>query len=452
MGVQQVLLHPDPETKAILQYLCEQSGKVYNSGVYFSRQIFFKTGKMMMGKFDLLYEPSVSKSLNAQSLPSTPLQQTLLSVSESWKSFKELRSLHSFGQLHFRPKPPGYLEGSKLFKVAYPNSGGQKPVLKDGQLRFSLGFTVSRWFKVKEFFLPVISNIEMSRVKEFTILPKNGAFYLECSYEVQTQQADVDPSKALGIDLGTSANMAACVDTEGNSFLIDAFDMKAMNQIWNKRVSTRKEGMPSDHWDSWLDRVTRKRNHQMRDGVNKAAKMIVDHAIKNGLGTVVCGWNEGFKINSNMGSLNNQKFVQMPLAKLRDRIKELCDVNGINFEVTEEAYTSKASFLDGDSLPKYGEKPKGWKASGKRVKRGLYQSKDGSRINADLNGAANILRKVASNLGIDLSRVGRRSLTTVARIKLWASPTVNFLLAESQSMKELRVSNVKIMLVKMISA
>ena len=160
----------------------------------------------------------------------------------------------------------------------------------------------------------------------------------------------------------------------------------------------------------------------------------VDHAIQNGLGTIVCGWNEGFKVNSNMGRVNNQKFVQMPLAKLRDRIKQLCAVNGIRFETTEEAYTSKASFLDGDSLPKYGEKPEGWKASGKRVKRGLYQSGDGSRVNADLNGAANILRKVASNLGLDLSRVGRRSLATVARIKLWASPTVKPLSAESQSL------------------
>ncbi len=344
MGVQQVLLHPDPETKAILQYLCEQSGKVYNSGVYFSSQTFFKTGKMMLGKYDLDFEPTVAKTQTAQSMPSTPMQQTLRSVIEAWKSYKGLRDRHFKGQLHFQPKPPGYLQGSKLFKVAYPNSGGQKPLLKNGQLRFSLGLAVSRWFKVKEFFLPTISNIEMSRVKEFTILPKNGAFYLEYSYEVPTIQVDVDLSEALGIDLGTSANIAACVDTKGNSFLIDAFDMKAMNQLWNKRVSTRKEWKSSDYWDSWLDRVTRKRNHQIRDGVNKAAKMIVDHAVKNGLGTIVCGWNEGFKSNSNMGRVNNQKFVQMPLARLKDRIKQLCDVNGIRFETTEEAYTSKASF------------------------------------------------------------------------------------------------------------
>ncbi|MEG4319661.1 MULTISPECIES: transposase [unclassified Microcoleus] len=170
----------------------------------------------------------------------------------------------------------------------------------------------------------------------------------------------------------------------------------------------------------------------MRDGINKAAKSIVDHCLKYGIGTLVIGWNEGFKSNASLGRLNNQKFVQMPLGKLKDRLKHLCELHGIRFEETEEAYTSKASYLDGESLPKFGEKPDGWKASGKRVRRGLYQSADGSIVNADLNGAANILRKVASKLGVDLNQLSRRCLTTVARIRLWVLPTVELLSAESQ--------------------
>lgn len=431
MGVQQVLLNPDRETEAVLRYLCEQSGKHYNNGVYFARQTFFKTGRILTGKFDLAYEPSVSKTTVAQSLPSSTAQQTLMSVTEAFKSFKSLRELHFKGQLHFKPKAPDYLKGSKLFKVAYPNSGGQKPKLVDGRLKFSLGLTVRRWFGLSEFFLPMPSNIDITKVKEFTILPKNGAFYLELSYEVKPQVHLLDPNQALSIDLGTADNLAACVDTLGNSLLIDARAMKAMNQLWNKKVSTRKEGKPEAYWDDWLDRVTRKRNHQMRDGINKAAKSIIDHCLKHGIGTLVIGWNEGFKSNANLGRLNNQKFVQMPLGKLKDRLKQLCELNGIRFEETEEAYTSKASYLDGDSLPKFGEKPDGWKASGKRVQRGLYQSADGSIVNADLNGAANILTKVASKLGIDLSRLGRRCLTTVARVRLWQLPQLA-LSAESQ--------------------
>ncbi|MDD1417798.1 transposase [Dolichospermum sp. ST_sed1] len=275
MGVQQVLLSPDNETKTVLEYLCQQSGKIYNSGVYFARQTFFKTGKLLTNKFDLIYEKSISKSLVAQSMPSVPMQQTLMSVAESFKSFKELRSLSLKGQLHFKPKVPDYLTGSKLFKVAYPNSGGQPPTLINGQLRFSLGLTVRRWFGISDFFLTMPSNIHYSKVKEFTILPKNEAFYLEISYEVERQKHDLDISQALSIDLGTADNLAACVDTLGNSLLIDARSMKAMNQLWNKKVSTRKENKPEAYWDNWLDRVTRKRNHQMKDGINKAAKLIM---------------------------------------------------------------------------------------------------------------------------------------------------------------------------------
>ena len=104
-----------------------------------------------------------------------------MSVSEAFKSFKGLRDLFFRGELHFRPKPPSYLQGSKLFKVAYPNSGGQRPTVVDGQLRFALGLAIKRWFGVSEFFLPMPSNIDYCKVKEFTIVPKNGALFLEVS-------------------------------------------------------------------------------------------------------------------------------------------------------------------------------------------------------------------------------------------------------------------------------
>lgn len=419
MGVQQVLLHPDEETEALLQYLCQQAGKLYNCGIYFARQTFFKTGMLLTGKFDLDFEPTVSKTMLAQSMPSTPMQQTLRSVVEAFKSYRELRSKHKQGELHFKPKPPSYLKGSKLFKVAYPNSGGQKPKLINGQLRFSLGLTVKRWFGIKEFFLPMPSNLDFNAIKEFTILPKNGAYYLECSYELTPQTPDLDFDQALSIDLGTAENLAACVDTLGNSFLVDARHMKAMNQLWNKKVATYKENKPQGFWNPWLDRITRKRNHQLRDGINKAARLIVDHCLKHGIGNLIIGWNESFKTNAKMGRVNNQKFVQMPVGKLKDRLEQLCKLHGIKFHVTEEAYTSKSSYLDGDSLPKYREKPDGWKASGNRTRRGLYRTSKGYLVNADLNGSANILRKVSRNLGLDLSRLCRRTLTTATRFKLW---------------------------------
>ena len=78
------------------------------------------------------------------------------------------------------------------------------------------------------------SNFDYARVKEFTILPKNGAFYLELSDEMERNKQDLDINQALSIDLGTANNLAACVDTLGNSLLIDARSMKAVNQLWNQ--------------------------------------------------------------------------------------------------------------------------------------------------------------------------------------------------------------------------
>lgn len=114
-----------------------------------------------------------------------------------------------------------------------------------------------------------------------------------------------------------------------------------------------------------------------------------------------------------------QSFVQIPTAKLKERIKQLCEYYGIKFVETEESYTSKASFLDGDFLPTFGEKPEGWEPSGKRVKRGMYRTAIGKMINADLNGAANILRKVETQLGLCLVKVCRRVLTLATRFKIW---------------------------------
>ncbi|WAN68824.1 hypothetical protein BJP36_41420 [Moorena producens JHB] len=184
IGVQQILLHLDQETEAMVDYLCRQSGKLYNMGVYYARQIFFKTGRLLTGKFDLIYEESIGKNLIAKSLPSTPTQQTLLSVTESFKGYNKLRDIWFNGQLQSKPKPPGYLKGAKLFKVSYPNSGGQKPKVINGNLRFALGLTVKRWFDIKYFEIPFPTNLEGIKIKEWTILPKNGAFYLEISYEL----------------------------------------------------------------------------------------------------------------------------------------------------------------------------------------------------------------------------------------------------------------------------
>ncbi len=98
----------------------------------------------------------------------------------------------------------------------------------------------------------------------------------------------------------------------------------------------------------------------MRDAVNKAAIKVIHHCLKNQIGTVVFGWNKGQKNSANMGSKTNQKFVQIPTGRLKDRIAQLCEQYGLRFVETEESYSSKASFVDNDLLATFGEKPEGW--------------------------------------------------------------------------------------------
>ncbi len=131
----------------------------------------------------------------------------------------------------------------------------------------------------------------------------------------------------------------------------------------------------------------------MRHAVNKAARMVITHCLKHGIGTVVFGWNQGQKNGANMGRKTNQQFVQIPTGKLKSRISQLCKAHGIVFIEQEESYTSQASALDLDSIPVYGEKPEGWKASGQRIRRGTYRAAGGVEVNADANGAWNIGRK-----------------------------------------------------------
>lgn len=415
-GCQQVLIKADKDTRAIIEYLCRESNSLYNCSVYYARQIWFKTGKIVTG-FDLTKEMKSNPHFRAGYASS--MQQTCLNVGESFKAFKQLLKKSLKGELNQKPNAPKYRKSGGLFTVTYPKKWLK---LTNGKIRFPLGNQVKAWFGLTEFFILFPVNLKWESIKEVRIVPRNGCLYAEFVYKqiLEYQQIQpVDPTKVLGIDHGLN-NWLTCVSNISTSFIIDGKHLKSVNQWYNKQVATLKEGKPKGFWSRTLAHVTEKRNRQMRDAVNKAARIVINHCLMNGIGTIVFGWNQGQKSESNMGAKNNQKFVQIPTAKLKERIAQLCEQYGIKFVETEESYTSKASFLDNDELPKYGEKPDGWQSSGKRIKRGLYRSADNWLVNADCNGSANILRKVKAMLKLDLSRVIRGILTMPIRIRFWS--------------------------------
>jgi putative transposase len=410
-GCQQVLISPDKELRAILEFVCSESAKLSNCGTYYARQLYFKTGKIP-SKFDLHRE--LGKNSHFSSLCAQAAQQVLTTVAESFKSYMGLLKGIKKGTVTQRPKLPGYRQGG-LALITFPN---QAIKLKPEGLRFPLGSKVKTWFGLDAFYLPMPSNLDFKTIREYRILPRNGCFYLELVYKTADIQTEVDPLRALGIDHGLN-NWLTCISNVGTSFTVDGLHLKSLNQFYNKQVATIKEDKSQGFWSHRLATITEKRNRQIRDAVNKAARKVINHCLENRIGTVVFGWNKGQKDSANLGSKTNQKFVQIPTGRLKDRIAQLCEQYGIRFVETEESYTSKASFVDSDQLPKIGEKPEGWKESGKRVKRGLYRTANNQYINADCNGAANILRKVAATFGLNLNGVSRGALLTPLKVRLW---------------------------------
>lgn len=412
-GYQQTLISPSSELQAILEYVCTEANKLSNCGLYYARQMYFKTGKTV-SKFDL--HKQLTRNPHYTALQSQAAQQTLTTIAESFKSFIGLLKAYKKGTIAERPKLPNYRKQG-LTLVTYPS---QAVKFKEGQLRFPLGSKVKAWFGLDAFYLPMPSNLEYKSIREFRILPRNGCFYVEFVYKLEQVKSDVNPSFVLGIDPGLN-NWLTCISNVGTSFIIDGKHLKSLNQFYNKQVSTTKKNKPQGFWSNKLAAITEKRNRQMRDAVNKVARIVVNHCLTTKIGTLVFGWNKGQKDSSNMGRVNNQKFVSVPTAKLKDRIEELCEQYGIKFVETEESYTSKASFVGNDFLPTYGAKPfTEWKSSGKRTHRGLFRTAFNQYINADCNGAGNILRKVSTTLSLDLSGVSSGALTTPLRLKIWS--------------------------------
>ena len=113
---------------------------------------------------------------------------------------------------------------------------------------------------------------------------------------------------------------------------------------------------------------------------------------------MVVGYNPEIQKNIKIGKKNNQNFVNIPTGDLVYKLEYLTKFYGIVFKRQEESYTSKASFFDFDDIPVYDENDtKTYSFSGKRISRGQYKTAKGIILNADLNGALNILTK--SSLG-----------------------------------------------------
>lgn len=437
----QVRINASDAVKDYLVYQCRQSNNLINSAIYHVKQSHFedcprgeffsgdefRTGfklqRVKTAKYAELCT-SLKDNPNYKALGGQSAQQTLKSVAESFSSYNGILANFFKGEVR-KPKMPRYRTKGGLAPISYPVQAVQFDI-ETGRCRLpvslEIGSDVKELFGVKEVWINGCVGIKTSQIREVRIFPRNNELYAEYVYEYGNQGVScslaLDHSQALGIDHGGD-NWLTCVSTLGKSFIVDGRKLKSMNQRYNKQVATIKEGKAQGFWSDQLASITEQRNRQMRDAIHKAARLIVNHCLENKIGFVIFGWNAGQKDGSNMGKRNNQNWVQIPTGRLKERLQQLCEAVGIQFVETEESYTSKTSFLDNDFLPIFGEKPKGWKPSGSRVKRGQYKSANGTLINADCNGAANILRKVATQLGLNLVEVGKAALNLPKRYDLF---------------------------------
>ena len=394
-----------------LKYLCHIAKNLKNQAIYNVRQHYFKNKKYL--SYNENYK-MLKDSENYRKLNSNMAQQILKEVDESFKSFFALLKLAKNGQYNGKIKLPNYLakDGFTTLVIGFVR-------LKDDMLivPYSNSFRKTH----KEIAIKLSSVLKNKKIKEIRIIPKQHSRYFEIqyTYEVKEVQRELNKENVLGIDLGID-NLCTCVTNTGASFIIDGRKLKSINQYYNKinaKLQSIKDKQKIERTTLRQKRITRKRNNRINDYLSKAARTIVNYCLNNDIGKLVLGYNEDFQRNSNIGSINNQNFVNIPYGKLRDKLIYLCKLYGIEFKLQEESYTSKASFFDGDEIPIYDkENLQEYIFSGKRIKRGLYQTSTGKLINADCNGALNILRK---SKVVDLSVLyNRGELNTPKRIRV----------------------------------
>jgi IS605 OrfB family transposase len=226
--------------------------------------------------------------------------------------------------------------------------------------------------------------------------PRSGFYVVEVIYEREPAPAAVNPARQAGMDIGL--NTLAVLPSDQPGFVprvVNGRPVKSINQFYNKRRAELQQWLGTVGTSRRLERITTTRTRRIEWYLHTASRRIMDLLVAEGIGTLCIGKNPLWKQQVHMGKRNNQNFVAVPHARFIEMLIYKAELVGIQVRITEESYTSQASFLDVDPLPVFDPTRPAPAFSGRRVKRGLYRAADGRHINADANGAYNIIRKVA---------------------------------------------------------
>ncbi len=376
--------------------LCFLSKNLYNKANYIVRQEFINTSKEKeAGKlehanwinyYQLQKQLQNNKDFDYTKLPTKVSQHVLKTLDKNWKSFFASIRDYKINPQNYKGKPslPRYKHKTQGRNILiYTIQAISKKQLSQGIIHLS-GTNI------------LIKTLQ-NNIRQARIIPlKNKAYKIEVVYEKEIKKRDTDKSRIASIDIGLD-NLATVTSNvkEFKPLIINGRPLKSMNQYFNKKkaelVSNLMQQDEDRRTSNAIDKLTFKRNCKINDYMHKASRTIINKLVEFNIGTLIIGKNDGWKTEINIGNRNNQNFVFIPHAKFIEMLQYKNELMSIDVIEKEESHTSKCSLLDLEPI-EHREK-----YVGKRVKRGLFRSAKGIKINADVNGSGNIMRKAIPN-------------------------------------------------------
>lgn len=356
--------------------ICLKSGLLYNYVLYLVRQGIFN--KEYLKEYDLSTKLCRENQVDFRNLPNHVSQQVIKQVFQNIKSWIKLRKDFDKNPGKYdnhQPHLPKYKKCKKQNIVIFTTSSCR--VKDDGYIHF-----------VKNVVEPIKTNVKKDELKQVRIVPQATCYVVEVIYERKETDLNLNKDNFLSIDLGLN-NLCSCISNVGvKPFIINGRVMKSLNRWYNKKKARLMSYVGDKGTSRRIRRISLYRNCWIDDKMHKISKYIVNFCVSNNIGRIIIGLNKEWKQEINIGRRNNQHFVSIPHSKLIDKIMYKAKLLGIEVVTHEESYTSKIDHLAFEEM-KYQDN-----YLGKRKRRGLFQSSIGKLINADINGAIGIARKV----------------------------------------------------------
>lgn len=368
----------------ILDELCFKSKNLYNATLYAVRQYYFATGSYLSyPEVNKLFTDSNQADYRALPAKVSKLVQQL--VAGNFKSFFSLLKKKQNGNYEKPVRIPKYLDKVRGRQIV--------TYTEQALLKKKTGYVGISGVDLSIMKFPVEDN---SKIQFIRIVPRGHYIDVEIGRVIEEPEIH-ENHRYAAMDLGLS-NLSAITSNVMKPLIMNGKPLKSINQYYNKKKSKLQEIQsrqnPKKKLTNRIQKLTLKRNNKITDYLHKASRIVVNQLVSNDIHLLVIGYNKGWKQDSAMGKQNNQNFVNIPFLKFINMLQYKCSLAGIKVALHEESYTSKCSFLDKEDIKRHKE------YQGKRIQRGLYETKEGKLINADVNGSYNIMKKYLSKKGV----------------------------------------------------